>query len=980
MRPEYLTMCAFGPYAGSVEIPFSRFGDHGLYLITGDTGAGKTTIFDGIVFALYGEASGDIRRPDMLRSDFAAPTEKTYVELVFTCRGKQYTVRRNPEYIRPKARGEGMTKEGADASLVYPDGRVVSGSRQTTKAVEELLGLERSQFVQIAMIAQGDFQKLLLAGTQERGKIFRKIFDTGCYESFAKELKRRLLETKRGYEELQRSAEQYIRGILLPECEETAAENAEIGGKEQAPTTEAIRVKEGLEVKEGIPEKEESWAEELRALLKKENAVYYVGEVERALEGLLQEEGKRQDRRKELLSGLEGERMMLQEQLGRWQLLEQTEAQRKEKQVLLEALQKELAVYKVQYEEALGEEPVARQAEERLAVLTEQMNRYEAFEKLGDSIASLTSVQEQEEQKIKKQEITLQRIQESVIDGESRLQSIGRPDESLYLLKMEEEKAVLRQQRLQQLEEMLQEAGKQGHLRDMARKEFTQARQESTVLGKKYVDLEAAFLSGQAGILAQSLEAGKPCPVCGAKEHPVPAKAETCVPSEEELKKLAKQRDTALSNTERAADIAASENGKYEQICNALETWCSQEGIWNLEDRESREGEGVLEGRVKSLEQEARGYLQEQSWELNGIMQQHRVRKQELQLLLTEKKALEKELLQLKERSTTLQKEQELCLQELIRCRAQRQEKELQWREQKSSLFYENRTEAEKDVQRLAQKSSQIMERISVARTALEKCQSRIQAETHALELLKAQTEKEARPKKEKLLEKKEKLLHEKEALERQQEIGHVLLQTDEGILAQLRKSKKKLGRIQESYQMLASLSDTANGELKGRQKLAFEQYIQTVYFSQVIREANKRFGTMSGGRYYLKRRMTADSLRSQTGLELDVFDYYTGRLRSVQSLSGGESFKASLALALGLADVVQQHAGGVQLDAVFIDEGFGSLDRESLDQAVRILQELTGGGRLAGIISHVDELKERIERKIYVKKGMHGSRVELSV
>ena len=925
MRPEYLTMCAFGPYAGSVEIPFSRFGDHGLYLITGDTGAGKTTIFDGIVFALYGEASGDIRRPDMLRSDFAAPTEKTYVELVFTCRGKQYTVRRNPEYIRPKARGEGMTKEGADASLVYPDGRVVSGSRQTTKAVEELLGLERSQFVQIAMIAQGDFQKLLLAGTQERGKIFRKIFDTGCYESFAKELKRRLLETKRGYEELQRSAEQYIRGILLPECEETAAENAEIGGKEQAPTTEAIRVKEGLEVKEGIPEKEQSWAEELRALLKKENAVYYVGEVERALEGLLQEEGKRQDRRKELLSGLEGERMMLQEQLGRWQLLEQTEAQRKEKQVLLEALQKELAVYKVQYEEALGEEPVARQAEERLAVLTEQMNRYEAFEKLGESIASLTSVQEQEEQKIKKQEITLQRIQESVIDGESRLQSIGRPDESLYLLKMEEEKAVLRQQRLQQLEEM-----------------------------------------------AQSLEAGKPCPVCGAKEHPVPAKAETCVPSEEELKKLAKQRDTALSNTERAADIVASENGKYEQICNALETWCSQEGIWNLEDRESREGEGVLEGRVKSLEQEARGYMQEQSWELNGIMQQHRVRKQELQLLLTEKKALEKELLQLKERSTTLQKEQELCLQELIRCRAQRQEKELQWREQKSSLFYENRTEAEKDVQRLAQKSSQIMERISVARTALEKCQSRIQAETHALELLKAQTEKEARPKKEKLLEKKEKLLHEKEALERQQEIGHVLLQT------QLRKSKKKLGRIQESYQMLASLSDTANCELKGRQKLAFEQYIQTVYFSQVIREANKRFGTMSGGRYYLKRRMTADSLRSQTGL--DVFDYYTGRLRSVQSLSGGESFKASLALALGLADVVQQHAGGVQLDAVFIDEGFGSLDRESLDQAVRILQELTGGGRLAGIISHVDELKERIERKIYVKKGMHGSRVELSV
>ena len=201
-------MCAFGPYAEKTEVPFSEFGDHGIYLITGDTGAGKTTIFDGIVFALYGEASGDARKADMMRSDFADAAQKTYVELDFTCHGKRYRITRNPEYLRPKTRGQGMTKEAADAALVYPDGRVITGSRQTTKAVEEIIGLDRNQFVQIAMIAQGDFLRLLLANTEERGKIFRKIFDTGRYLEFQKTLKKQLLETKRLYEEVQRRAAQ----------------------------------------------------------------------------------------------------------------------------------------------------------------------------------------------------------------------------------------------------------------------------------------------------------------------------------------------------------------------------------------------------------------------------------------------------------------------------------------------------------------------------------------------------------------------------------------------------------------------------------------------------------------------------------------------------------------------------------------------------------------------------------------------------
>lgn len=228
------------------------------------------------------------------------------------------------------------------------------------------------------------------------------------------------------------------------------------------------------------------------------------------------------------------------------------------------------------------------------------------------------------------------------------------------------------------------------------------------------------------------------------------------------------------------------------------------------------------------------------------------------------------------------------------------------------------------------------------------------------------------------LLARRAALLVRKSGLERLAQQRHTLLETDGKILRQLESGSRKLLEAEQGYELLAGLSDTANGELRGKQKLAFEQYIQIVFFGQIIQEANKRFSVMTDGRYLLKRREDASNLRSQTGLELNVFDYYTGRLRSVQSLSGGEAFKASLSLALGLADVVQQYAGGIQLDAVFIDEGFGSLDHESLNQAIRILNDLAGSSRLAGIISHVEELKERIDRKIVVKKGTAGSTLAL--
>lgn len=1015
MRPERLTMCAFGPYASRVEVPFSEFGDHGIYLITGDTGAGKTTIFDGIVFALYGEASGDIRKPDMLRSDFAAPSEKTYVELVFTCRGRQYTVVRNPEYMRPKTRGEGMTKETSDAVLTYPDGKTVSGSRQTTKAVEELLGLDRSQFVQIAMIAQGDFLKLLLAGTEERGKIFRKIFNTGQYLDFQKELKRRLLETKKEYEELQRSVSQYAQGLVRPQKDTEAgsyakqgelaerSELAEQGGlTEQSELAEQGRLTEQDELAESSAQPD--WD-----VLTGERAAYHLEELIPLLERLLDREKKQQRSEEKTLRSLEKELLALQEAAGKQQMIERARAEMQKKQKLLEELREQCGQWERRYEEALKRKPEAEQVGGRLAVLTEQMGRYEALKETEQAICEMQKKEKAKEAELQRLEALIQENENRLKAGKARQDEIGRPEQELRLLGAEEEKAQQQKSNLAHLEKLLRELEALAGSVKQAEEEFLQVREKSTSLGKQYVEMEALFLSGQAGILARGLRRGQPCPVCGSLEHPSPASENMEIPSEKELKELSVKRERAVAKTTQVSAAAAEVRGKYEQSRAALAQWCTREGInaeagWH--DAEQRqigdvigresagrerdvapasridaEGEQInaKSGQKNDLARAAWEYFHMKGQELREKLLGYEQERKRLTRLLREKEELEKQLPLVESQILQSRQKREKAAQELIQCRTQMESALLQREDIKQQLMYGTYEEAGRAVKELQQIRAQIMAEIEAAQKGLEQCRSSIRAQEEAVELLREQTAQSDEISSNGLMARRLELSEQKKLLEQRQRQRHVLLQTDEGILGQLKKGQKKMAQVDEAYQTLAVLSDTANGELRGRQKLAFEQYIQAVFFGQIIHEANKRFSVMTDGRYLLKRRENAGNLRSQTGLDLDVFDYYTGRLRSVQSLSGGEAFKASLSLALGLADVVQRYAGGVQLDTVFIDEGFGSLDRESLNQAIKILNELAGSSRLAGIISHVEELKERIDRKIIVKKGTAGSTLMLS-
>lgn len=920
MRPEKLTMCAFGPYAGCVTVPFSEFGDHGLYLITGDTGAGKTTIFDGIVFALYGEASGDVRKAEMLRSDFAAPTEKTYVELTFWCGGKLYTVMRNPAYMRPKARGEGMTNEAAGATLFYPDGRVVSGSKPTTKAVEELLGLDRDQFVQIAMIAQGDFLKLLLAGTEERGKIFRKIFNTGLYVNFQKELKQRLLETKKSYDEEKRSVSQYAKGILYPSEEEAVYA---VG-----------RLRE----------------------LTGEKTSYHIQDFLAALDELIVIESRLEAEDDTCRRRLEAELSQVQEKLGRQQVIDRTKEEVRQKEARIQSLTQAGSEWQLRYDEAVRRQPEAEQAGGQLIILEEQMKQYEKIEILDQNIRKLNQMFQEIERALRQAEERSGKLKAQIEEGKKRQNEIGQPEHELRLLAASQDGLQKKKEELKRSENLYRELKQQEKALRQEEERYLALQRHSVELGRAYIEMENLFLNSQAGILAKRLKQGMPCPVCGSKEHPMPAQSSGESPSEEALRRMEKQKEEAHAQASAAAQRTAQRRGQYEQNKKYFETWLAQE-----QTQESIEDYFVKRRNI--LAQEER---------------EAEEKKRLLNQLLWEKTEWEKRLPAMEEEQAVLAEKKADLEQRRAAGLARREEFAKQRTELLEELPFTDRTQALRQMEKLRAVKQEIETEIRKSGEQLEKTKTEKISEQKALEALQKQLAQTEHFDTEALTEGGKRLQREKEELEVRRKERYVRLETNRTIRRSLQKGSERLVQSEKTYELLETLSNTANGELKGKQKLAFEQYIQTVFFGKIIREANKRFSVMTDGRYLLRRREEAGNLRSQTGLELNVFDHYTGRLRSVQSLSGGEAFKASLSLALGLADVVQQHAGGIALDAVFIDEGFGSLDRESLNQAIRILTDLAGSSRLAGIISHVEELKERIDRKIVVKKDMTGSSLEI--
>ncbi len=889
MRPLQLVMSGFGPYAGRVELDFSALGPNGLYLITGDTGAGKTTIFDAITYAIYGTPSGDTRDADQFRSKYAAPETPTEVELIFVYGGEVYRVRRNPDYERPAKKGGGTTREKAAVEFQLPDGRLITKRKEADAALVAVMGLDRDQFSRIAMIAQGEFLRLLLADTKDRQEIFRTIFRTEYYSRLQMRLKDDFLRLDHELGEMNAGVRRYIADIL---CEE---------GDEHYP--EVLRAKEGR-----MP------TTEVLALLST------LLESDQALDAGMREEDAGMERELTALT----ERIALAEQHARTR-----ETIREKTEALAEAMA-ERKVLQIAFDAAEAGKPDAQAWVARIAALRAQLPQYEALETLMQQRATAAAEVRSAEEKM-----TVHR--RKTAEQQDRLEALRREQTALgdtgeELARVESEgEAVERKRR--ELRALRRD------LRAYEEMDEGWRRSRRTMC----VWLPVGLLLAVVVTLFLCLRPSAPdiwtyggVPLCV-----LAVLAVLMVVSRKSGERKAAVRERWASILRAAADLLASTDA--EDIPTRLETHAAALDR-RAEDMAARrrlllrhkERREVLEREIPRLVR-----MQTEAQEAETVLRTAHA------AAMAECDALERRITELRAALPHATREQ---TEEEIRVLTRRaNDHDAAWTAAKETLEAKDRVIA-------ALRSA-----MDMARTSLGEGE-----ENEAFDLTAAR-------------ERQEEIRAARQAATRVRQDLHHRIRTNRALQENIASRVRGIADLESRHAWVKALSDTANGNITGKEKIALETYIQMTYFDRIIRRANLRLMVMTGGQYELKRRRAAENIRSQSGLELDVVDHYNGSERSVRTLSGGESFKASLALALGLSDEIQSSAGGIRPDTMFVDEGFGSLDEESLHAAMRALADLAEGDRLVGIISHVAELKECIDRRIVVTKDRAGgSRVKI--
>ena len=914
MRPVKLTLCAFGPYAGRVELPMERLGESGLYLITGDTGAGKTTIFDAITFALYGEPSGQERRAGMMRSQYADAQQETFVELTFALRGQVHTVRRSPEYDRPKKNGSGMTHKAAEAELTCEGGRVVSGSKNVTREIEALIGLTRDQFAQIGMIAQGEFKRLLLAGTDERRAILRRLFHTERYEALQRELSVRANAARRDAEEAERALLQDAAGLTVPPA--LSVEYAPFEGD-----MEPLHVPGRMAI------------------------------VERGIEL----DGADMQARSARADGLQRQSAQLSERIGHAQALDAAREELANVESRLSQAAETVRIRASEQEKAQALRPQADAMTASIAAMEAQLGEYALAETLEAEARQAQAQAEELSERIQAERAAQEKLRADLTRARELV--AGMPQLCAAQVRAQEEakRAGERAQRLHQLAAAADTLGMRRAQAQDAQKDEQEALARKADGQRRYAQAEEAFFGAQAGILAARLEADTPCPVCGSAHHPAPAPLRADAPTEAELSRLRRVRTEA---EERAAACHGAAEAARSALTAAREQ--AQALAVELLGAYQEDSFGV---RAREEERAAQALAQDSEAEAERLSVRI-ARLENTRRLIPQKEAEEagkgEEILRETNRAAALA--------------ADAQAKAEQAAQKRAGLPCASAAEAKQRLRSTCAQRDALHARIEAADKAAIAARQEEAALLAREQTLKAQLESyPGQERTEALREQHAALL---QALSQENEALrtlHARLERNTQTLGRMRTELDDAKKKREESRLLASLSATANGQLTGREKVTLETYVQMMYFDRVIERANVRLMAMTDGQYALRRRASAENRQQQSGLDMEVVDYANGSARDVRTLSGGESFKASLALALGLSDEIQAGAGGVRLDTLFVDEGFGSLDARSLEQAVSMLTSLTQGNRLVGVISHVEELGRRIDRKILVTKRRDG-------
>ena len=824
MKPQKLILTAFGPYAGRTELDFSAFGGSGLFLIGGDTGAGKTALFDAITFALYGETSGENRKTTMLRSDFAAPDAETSVELTFTHRGRTYTVRRWPDQQRTAKRGSGMVKVPAKAELIREPDEPVSGASAVTDAVVKLLGIDAKQFAQVSMLAQNDFTRLLNAPSAERAAILRRIFDTADYQRVG----------------------------------QAAVDHARKADEECKRLDDVLLMHMGTLLGDGA---DEETAEDLREM---------------------------QAERDPFTAGAAAE-------LGKI-LLEADDANEKRQTNVMKDLDEKIARGDAGLK--IAEERAARRRQ--LAGLVAEEQRAADVEHQTDLV--MTDLEKRTAS-----------LKENIAKNEADRAALSQAEADLLKTDHRIELAEGLSADCKRLLQNEADAEKAQHDAAARQAEYVAAQAALDAAEEEYSTMQRQVNANRAGLLAKDLKNGKPCPVCGSTRHPkiaaLPKDHITEKQLEEREKELTAQRRSTAAASRTAGDAAAHANELQTALQRDVDGFFARRG-----DRYT--GKPAAELTADELRDALTAQQKSLADGLRGLQADHLKLKQKT------------------DRAKNLAKQAEILNRQLADLEKQ--------------SFAANR-------------------RAANAKAG------------HAAATARVQQMRETMPKRDnpdaltQLQDALARLRRDRAAAMEARDAAVHRLHTNRAAIDALQKAMRESAVAREKRAMWDNLSKTINGNLAGKIKLPFEQYVQAFYFDGVVEAANLRFTRMTDGQYRLLRRKS-EAVGGKTALDLDVFDAYTGKTRPVGSLSGGESFMAALSLALGISDTIQQNAGGVVIETLFIDEGFGSLDPAALADAVKVIYTIQGSRRKVGIISHVDKLKEEIPCCINVKKDRHGS------
>ena len=934
MRPLRLTLSAFGPYAAETTLDLEKLGKGGLYLITGDTGAGKTTLFDAITYALYDHSSSGIREGSMLRCKYADDKTPTFVELEFEVHGVRYTVRRNPEYQRPKARGEGMTTEKADATLTYPDDRPpVSKAKDVTAAVQEIIGLDYNQFSQIVLIAQGQFTKLLNASTEERSRIFRKLFRT------------------QRYAQLQERLQAEASALNQQRTAQNAKLDSLLGGLQFSP--------------------EDPDAEALRALCAQtvpETALALLDALTARQAAALEEVGT-------ALQATEAQLDTVQQQLGA-----AAQAQRLAQQ--LAARQAELAAAKPALDAARAEAGRHAGDAAQLDALTAQVTQAQSALAAYDALDTLCRQQTEARDaarlaaaQAQKRRTQLDSLNAALAAAETELAALADADTRLLALQNRSAQLAQRGEALAKLEQRLADCQRQAKTAHKAQESYRTAAAAQDEARARRDALERAFLDAQAGLLAESLTEGAPCPVCGSTHHPARALLPHTAPTQaqvEAARQAAAEADRQAQNASAAAQSALA-------AANEAKTSLRRDAETLLPERFT-----APEGTVPLTFALMTNVLAEENAALQTAQTDCKAQCRQADADCRRKAQLEAD----RQAKTRQRPALEQAAAEADRSAAAQNASadalEGQIAERRAALPYPRRADAQAALDKLEADRSTLRTGMDTAQRKLKQAEQTVAAAEAAVEALTAQqtaAQKELPARSaEELTAQQTALTAARESLRSREKQLSAQLLPNRKTAVQYRAAAEARQTLESRWQWVSALAATAGGTLTSKQKIKLEAYIQMNYLDRILRYANTRLMQMTAGQYELER-IGAENQRSQSGLDLGVIDHYNGTRRSVKTLSGGESFKASLALALGLSDEVQSSAGGIRLDTLFLDEGFGSLDEESLELAIRVLSGLTEGDRLVGIISHVGALKDRIDRQVVVHKARTGgSTVELRV